>query len=641
MWLILCCLGVTAKAQYNFILDSTFLSADTIATNLNAPFEIQYGLDSWVWVTERYGILSKINPDDGYKDTLLNITTLTTQQGESGLTGFCFHPEFADTPFLYLVYSYLDAGMLKNKLVRYLYNGNALTNPQVMLDNIPTDSSTASCRVIIGPDRKLYMTLGDDPNLSQAQNIAMPFGKIIRMNLNGSVPADNPVTGSYAWSWGYSYPTGMTFGPDNRLYVNDVGNAINEELNLVQKGKNYGWPTVKGFCDSMQELSFCADSDVIEPLDTWSATGLADLTWYDHPAIPEWRGALLAGCLQQDQLKQFTLDSSGAAITNERDWIQGYYGTIRDVVVDPTGRVFIATNGTDNGNAAPFTHTIVQMRNVQFTGAMEVDAGSVQPACEGVARVLGGNPTAQYGIPPYQYQWYPPFPVALDCYTCPNPIFTGPVPRVYLVVVTDFNGNMASDTVYVDVYRVQQNPDSSGLIRFDWTDSTHSAIEVSTTASMSDYLWAVSWGDSTELPIQHYDSSFTETLQNIQCDHNNPHEACWVNLKICLSTDTATCMSACIDTMLFLFGNSTGIIEPQNPKVQIWPNPATDVLYIESGNEKIDHIILYNSNGQLLQDISTSEISKISLDITQLPAGLYFIQVITSKRQAIKKLLVD
>lgn len=276
-------LGILTSSKAQITLDSTLLDTTTIITGLDIPWEIQWGPDDWIWVTERYGRLSRIDPNRGTQEVLLDISSIVHQVGESGLLGMVLHPDFATTPQVFIVYTYRDNNnSFKERLVRYEYNAAAasLQNPLILLDNIPAANIHDGARLLILPDQTLLMTTGDASNQSLPQNINSLNGKILRLNLDGSIPADNPISGSPIWTWGHRNPQGLYAGPNGIIYSSEHGPANDDEMNIIEKGRNYGWPNVEGYCNLSAEMQFCADSNVAEPIRAWTPTVAAsDLVW--------------------------------------------------------------------------------------------------------------------------------------------------------------------------------------------------------------------------------------------------------------------------------------------------------------------------------------------------------------------------
>jgi len=138
------------------------------------------------------------------------------------------------------------------------------------------------------------------------------------------------------------------FSPDGRLYSTEHGPNEADEVNLIEPGLNYGWPTVRGDCDSGSEREFCAAHDVVEPLVQYSPTiGISGLDVYTADRIPGWRGSLVYTSLRGQKLLRLTLSADGRTATAQEMILNGEYGRLRDVVVAPDGTIYIATSNRD------------------------------------------------------------------------------------------------------------------------------------------------------------------------------------------------------------------------------------------------------------------------------------------------------
>ncbi len=358
--------GTTGYAQIT--LDSTVLDTTTIFSGLDVPWEIQLSPDNKLWVTERYGMVSRIDPESGQQDTLLDLSGVVYQSQESGLLGMVLHPDFEDTAHVFMVYTYLAGNDIKERLVRYTFDGSTLTDEQILLDDIRGFTTHDGSRLIITPDRKLLMTTGDAQVQPSAQDLSDLSGKLLRLNLDGSIPADNPIPGSYIYSWGHRNAQGLYLGPNGILYSSEHGPTTDDEFNIIYAKRNYGWPTVHGFCDSPPEQAFCSDSNVVEPLVNWTPTiAPSDIVYYDHPAIPEWRGSILMTVLKDKQLIQLQLNEAGDQVTGQVEMFTDFWGRLRDICVDKNGTVYLATNGASWFNTDPFTHKIIRLKNNDYS----------------------------------------------------------------------------------------------------------------------------------------------------------------------------------------------------------------------------------------------------------------------------------
>jgi len=223
--------------------DSPFVMTQIGPNNLlTTPWDLALGPEGYLWVTERQnGVVVRINPETAARDELVNISDVSSTAGQDGLLGMAIHRDFlTGSPYVFLSYTYLVSGQRVQKLVRYTYqtNGNdgSLYDPLTVLDHLPSSNDHNSGRLIFGPDSKLYYTIGDQGvkdcpnNLAQflptqqeidAQNWSNYPGKILRINLDGSIPDDNPVLNgvrSHIYSYGHRNPQGIVFSANGVLF---------------------------------------------------------------------------------------------------------------------------------------------------------------------------------------------------------------------------------------------------------------------------------------------------------------------------------------------------------------------------------------------------------------------------------------
>jgi glucose/arabinose dehydrogenase len=312
-----------------------------VANNLSYPWEILWGPDNFIWMTERGGKVSRFNPATGAVTPVFTISEVVANN-EGGLLGMVLHPNFNTSPHVYVVYDYNNGGTYTEKVVRYTYNGTTLTTPTIIIDNLAASSIHNGSRLLIVND-KLFITTGDANNTSLPQNTASRNGKVLRLNLDGSVPADNPVASNPYWSFGHRNSQGLVYA-NNRLYSSEHGPSSDDEINLIEKGKNYGWPQVYGKCDG-SEQTFCAANNVAEPIASWTPTiATAGLDFYNSDHIPQWKNSLLLATLKNSRLYQLKLNDNGDAVTATNEYFTSKYGRMRDICISPAGKVYICTS---------------------------------------------------------------------------------------------------------------------------------------------------------------------------------------------------------------------------------------------------------------------------------------------------------
>jgi aldose sugar dehydrogenase len=325
----------------NVVKDSVLVSG------LSYPWEILWGPDNYIWMTERGGKISRVNPSTGVVTRLLDVPGVVAR-GEGGLLGMVLHPDFTANPHVYMAYNYEADGDYKEKIVRYSYNGTTLTNPLVIFDNIGASYIHNGCRLLITADKKLLISTGDASDQDLPQNKNVVNGKILRLNLDGSIPTDNPIAGNPLWSFGHRNAQGMVMA-NGILYISEHGPDTDDEVSMVIKGGNYGWPDVKGFCNEKTEKKFCEKNAVKEPIYAWTPTiAVCGLDYYNSDRIPGWKNSLLMATLKHERLHQLQLDDTHTSVKATFTFLDEKYGRLRDVCISPDGYVYVCTSNGSN-----------------------------------------------------------------------------------------------------------------------------------------------------------------------------------------------------------------------------------------------------------------------------------------------------
>ncbi len=333
------------------------LQTRTVATNLDTPWEILWGHDNYIWATERYGRISRINPQTGEVFEVITISEVN-ERGEGGLLGMVLDPDFETNNFFYVAYNYNGPGNdYREKIVRFTFNPStgAAGNPFTLIENIDGANNHNGCRMVISPDKKLIFTTGDAQITSTSQNLNSLNGKKLRLNLDGTIPEDNPIKDSPIWTWGHRNAQGLVYSPDGEiLYSSEHGPSNDDEINIIYKGRNYGWPRVEGFCDNF-EMNFCNDSNVVEPIYAWTPTlAVAGIDFYNSDLIPEWKNSLLVSSLKARRITQLKLNENGTEVVSSKDHFIGAFGRLRDLCISPDGKVYVAVSNRD-GRGSPTT----------------------------------------------------------------------------------------------------------------------------------------------------------------------------------------------------------------------------------------------------------------------------------------------
>lgn len=304
-------------------------SVQIVAENLNVPWDIVFLPDGDLLVTERPGTLKRL----GKNPTAITVPSVNSF-GEGGLMGIALHPDFAKNNLIYLYFTAKTDGT-KNRVVRFKLENNQLIEDRLIIDNIPSALYHDGGQIAFGPDGLLYITTGDSEKPQLAQDLNSLAGKTLRLTADGNIPADNPF-GSAVWSYGHRNAQGIAWDSQGRLWQTEHGRSGVlsgfDELNRIEKGKNYGWPTIQG-----SERSTGLETPIINSTatETWAPSGLAFVN-----------GKLYFAGLRGSTLYQAEVDEQGNAV-NLKKYFAGVYGRLRAVVLGPDGYLYFTTSNRD------------------------------------------------------------------------------------------------------------------------------------------------------------------------------------------------------------------------------------------------------------------------------------------------------
>jgi aldose sugar dehydrogenase len=334
----------------------------TVINSLNVPWEILWGPDNFIWTTERNGRISRINPDNGQQTTIANLTNVT-QVSEGGLLGMILHPNFTTQPYIYVVYTYTGNGSTAARVSRFTYSNNTLIQETTLLENIPATATHFGGRLVI-QNNHLFVTTGDNGNSSLPQNLNSLAGKVLRMNLDGSIPTDNPFPNSYVWSYGHRNPQGLLVHSNGNMYSSEHGANTDDEFNIIRRGRNYGWPNVLGVVDNPTEVTFSATNPNEPSLANWTPNiAPSGIALYSNDRVPQFQNKILMAVLRDQMVVALTLSQDGQTVVNREEFFRSRFGRIRDICVSPEGRVFIATGG--NSFSSSSGHSIIEINRVE------------------------------------------------------------------------------------------------------------------------------------------------------------------------------------------------------------------------------------------------------------------------------------
>ncbi|WP_409303319.1 PQQ-dependent sugar dehydrogenase [Peribacillus sp. SCS-155] len=301
-------------------------SPEIMLTKLKTPWSISKTEDIF-FISEREGSIVKWEDAKVKRETVQLKQPLSTR-AEAGLLGFVPHPDFSSKQLAYAYYTYEKNGTPLNRVITLHYTDGKWVEQDILLDNIPSGDYHHGGRIKIGPDGKLFVTTGDATKSEIAQDKKSLGGKILRMNLDGSIPEDNPIPDSYVYSFGHRNPQGLAWSEEGQLYSGEHGPSAHDEINKITAGRNYGWPIIVG-----SEKNPGMESPIFNSgTNTWAPSGIAY-----HQNI------IYAAALRGEAVKAFNLKTDEIS-----DMVSGR-GRIRDVFIDGDALYFISNNTDGRG----------------------------------------------------------------------------------------------------------------------------------------------------------------------------------------------------------------------------------------------------------------------------------------------------
>ena len=304
---------------------------ETVATGLEAPWEIAFLPDRSALITERPGRVRVLERNGRLRDEPVAEVEVEAI-GESGLLGLAVDPGFRRNRLVYL-YRTTDSG---NEVARYRFEGNRLTEDSVVLEGLEAGPIHDGGRIHFGPDGALWVSTGEAGNSGLSQDPDSLNGKLLRLEDPDSDGSEPQIVSS-----GHRNVQGFDWDSEDRLFATEFGPDSDDEINLIREGANYGWPEAQGKDGGDGfEPALVNYEDVIAP---------SGATFVSMPASA-WTGDFLFANLVGEQLRRLQLD--GTEVTGDEALFEGELGRLRTVVEGPDGALYLLTNNTD-GRGSP------------------------------------------------------------------------------------------------------------------------------------------------------------------------------------------------------------------------------------------------------------------------------------------------
>lgn len=311
------------------------IAIDPVAQNLQLPWGLAYLPNKDLLFTQRNGKLSLLK--NGETTVKLLMQRQVNINSEGGLLSITLDPDFSTNHYIYL---YETIGTSRNRVVRLKFMNDELSGENAIVDNIPYGVNHDGGALKFGPDNYLYIGTGDVTQSSLAQDKGSLAGKILRVDRDGNAAPGNPFN-SRIWSYGHRNVQGFTWMPNGKMLATEHGPSgengwcCHDEINLIEPGRNYGWPLAYAGA----ETGTLTPSLINSGDDTWAPSGC---TWLGANAI--WPNCLVVASLRGQRLLRFYLNAGGTAITSQSDTLNGQFNRLRNVIETPQGLYFCTSN---------------------------------------------------------------------------------------------------------------------------------------------------------------------------------------------------------------------------------------------------------------------------------------------------------
>jgi len=358
------------------------MNIDVIVDGLNNPWEMVFAPNGDIYFSERDGRIWKI---ESFGEAKVIQTFPKSGSYEGGTLGLALHPNFEENNKIFVYQTNLELEFFQNKVFSFTVDGDELIDKKTIMDDIPGAPWHDGGRIAFGPDDKLYITTGDAVNPGWSQDLSSLAGKILRINPDGTIPDDNPFDSSPIFSYGHRNPQGIAWSNDGMLVSSEHGPSGemgygHDEINVIVKGKNYGWPKVVG--DS-------SDDSFVNPIihsgqSTWAPSGMV---YFGSNKIPSLDGKFLVGALRGQHLMVVDVAKDGSLISKEK-MFEGEFGRIRTAQIGPDGVLYLLTANGDNDKIVRISEAPVGQVE-KFTSGESGNDQTILYGIIGVSLIIG------------------------------------------------------------------------------------------------------------------------------------------------------------------------------------------------------------------------------------------------------------
>jgi glucose/arabinose dehydrogenase len=331
--------------QVNKQSSPVLFDLEIVADNLFVPWSLVFTSENRILVSERNGDIRVIENGILKEKPLTHFSV--SQKSEEGLMGMAIDPDYSTNHTIYACLAAENTTGLFDSVISFTDSGDSVSDVQTIISNIPAAQYHAGCRLMFLPDKTLLITSGDSTKKELAQNLDSLAGKILRINRDGSIPNDNPFQGSPVWSYGHRNSQGLALDTvNNNLWSSEHGPSIidgpagGDEINYIEKGKNYGWPLIH-HTQSKEGLN----SPVLEFTPAIAPSGIL---YYSGDMFPQFTNKLLVAALKGEGIFELSIDQKNPKTISGFEKNKDIsVGRIREIAQSPDGSIYFATSNQD------------------------------------------------------------------------------------------------------------------------------------------------------------------------------------------------------------------------------------------------------------------------------------------------------